>query len=503
VTTAAGTSPSNGPPTTSARPTPTDALRDALRDPLPHPPPADLRAAALDALDWALGHYQTLPEQSVGSTAPREVTERLLREPPPEQPTDFPHVLHEFRSKVLPYSLRTNHPRFLAFVPSAPAFPAVLGDWLCAASNCFAGLWVEGAAPAQVELLVLDWFKDWLGYPPEARGLFTGGGSEANLTALVVARDRLPFDDRGRAVLYGSDHRHRSIDRAARVIGLHPDQLRVVPADGQFRLTPEALAAAVRADREAGRRPWLVAASAGATNTGTVDPLRPLAEFCRAEGLWLHADAAYGGPAVLTAEGRAVLDGIDLADSITLDAHKWLAQPYTAGCLLVRDGRLLPETFATHQDYLQDTTVADEDHVNFADYGLALTRRFRALHLWVAFKVLGVGWYRALVERCMRLADYAEQTLAAGPFEVLRPRQLSTVCFRYFPPGAHHPDAELDRLNLTILAELQAGGRAFLSSTRLNGRVAVRMCFINWRTTAADVDEVVRLLTEIGAAARG
>jgi glutamate/tyrosine decarboxylase-like PLP-dependent enzyme len=457
-----------------------------------------LRLAAADALDWALTHALTLPEQTIGQSAPRAVTEHLLREPPPEGPVDFHHALREFRLKVLPYSLRTNHPRFLGFVPSSPSFPAVLGDWLCAASNCFAGLWLEGAAPAQVEVLVLDWFKGWLGYPPEAGGLLTGGGSEANLTALVAARDRLPFDDRRRAVLYVSEQRHRSIDRAARVMGLHPDQLRPVPMDESFRLPPGALTEAVRADRAAGRLPWLVVANAGSTSTGTVDPLRPLAEMCRAEGLWLHVDAAYGGPAVLTEEGRSALDGIGEADSIVLDPHKWLAQPYAVGCLLVRDGRVLPAAFAMRPDYLQDTIVDDDDQVNFADHGLALTRRFRALSIWLSLKVLGVGWHRALVERCLRLADYAQMTLAAGPFEVLSPRQLSTLAFRYVPPGRHLADADLDRLNLAILEELRAGGRAFLSSTRLGGRVAVRMCFINWRTTATHVDEVVGLLTETG-----
>ncbi|HKI37334.1 MAG TPA: pyridoxal-dependent decarboxylase [Gemmataceae bacterium] len=447
---------------------------------------------------WLLRHDATLSEQGIGSSASREQMEALLREPPPEAGRDFAEVLAEFDAKVAAYCFRINHPRYLAFVPSSLTFLSVLGDLLCAGSNFFAGVWLAAAGAAQVELLVLDWFKEFLGYPLEASGLLTGGGSEANLTALLVARERLSFAERGRAVLYLTEQRHWSIDRAAKVIGLHPDQLRPVAADDRFRLPPAALRRAVAEDRAAGLLPWAVMANAGATNTGTVDPLAALAEACRAEGLWLHADAAYGWAAVLTAEGRAALDGIGLADSITLDPHKWFGQAFEVGCVLVRDGRRLAETFAMRPDYMQDVEPA-EDEVNFADRGIALTRRFRALKLWLSVKVLGVGWFRGLVERSCRLADFAQALLEQSPvFEVMSPRQLSIVCFRYRPPRLAFRDGELDRLNLALVEALRETNRAFISSTRLRGRVALRFCFVNWRTTAADVEEVVGLLTELG-----
>jgi glutamate/tyrosine decarboxylase-like PLP-dependent enzyme len=459
---------------------------------------AALRDCAGQALDWLLNHHATLSEQGIGLTASRRQMEALLREPPPEAGRDFAAVLAEFDARVAAYCFRVNHPRFLAFVPSAPTFVSVLGDLLCAGTNFFAGVWLEAAGAAQVELLVLDWFKEFLGYPAEASGILTGGGSEANLTALLVARERLSFAERGRAVLYLTEQRHWSIDRAAKVIGLRPDQLRPIPADANFRLPPADLRRAAAADRAAGRLPWAVMANAGATNTGAIDPLAALAEACRAEGLWLHADAAYGWAAALTAEGRAALDGIDRADSITLDPHKWFGQAFEAGCVLVRDGRRLAETFAIRPEYMQDVEPA-EDEVNFADRGIALTRRFRALKIWLSVKVLGVGWFRALVERCCRLADFAQALLGQAPvFEVLSPRQLSIVCFRYHPPGCASGDAELDRLNLALLEALRATGRAFISSTRLGGRVALRFCFVNWRTTADNVEQVVRLLTELG-----
>jgi aromatic-L-amino-acid/L-tryptophan decarboxylase len=423
--------------------------------------------------------------------------ERLLREPPPEAGQDFAAVLAAFADSVAPYACRVNHPRFLAFVPGAPSFVSVLGDLLCAGTNFFAGVWLEASGPSEVELVVLDWFREWLGMPAGTMGILTGGGSEANLTALVTARERLSEDERRRAVLYVAEQRHWSVDRAAKVMGLRPDQLRPVPADDDFRMTPEALARAVARDRRDGLRPWAVVANAGTTNTGAVDPLGPLADLCAAEGLWFHVDAAYGWTAVLTPEGRAELDCIGRADSVTLDPHKTLAQAFEAGCVLVRDGRLLRQAFTLRPEYMQDVEPAD-DEVNFADHGIALTRRFRALKIWLSLKVLGVGWFRTLTERCMRLADFSQALLEQdGRFEILSPRRLSIVCFRYVPPGAVD-EAALDRLNLALIDAVRATGRAFLSSTRLRGRTAIRFCFVNWRTTAGDVEEVVRLLGELG-----
>jgi len=281
-------------------------------------------------------------------------------------------------------------------------------------------------------------------------------------------------------------------------MGLHPQQVRPVPAEERFRLQPEALAAAVRRDRQEGRRPWAVVANAGATNTGAVDPLAALADCCRDEGLWLHVDAAYGWTAVLTEEGRALLDGIGRADSLTLDPHKWFGQTFEAGCVLVREGGLLARTFALRPEYMQDVEPAD-DEINFADHGIALTRRFRALKIWLSVQVLGLGWFRGLAERCCLLAELGQRLLEeAGCFEILSPRQLSIVCFRYVPPGWAADDERLNQLNLALIDALRATGRAFLSSTRLNGRVALRFCFVNWRTTTADVEEIIGLLRTLG-----
>lgn len=415
----------------------------------------------------------------------------MLSEPPPEHGAPFEQVLNRFDEQIARYAFRVNHPRFLAFIPGAPTFPAILGDWLATAANFFCGVWLEAAGPTQVELTVLDWFKSWLSFPSHSQGILTSGGSEANLTALVVARERLPFADRSRAILYVSDQRHWSIDRAAKVIGLHPDQIRPVPAGPDLKMHAAALRKAIVADKTAGKLPWAVVANAGATNTGNVDPLDELAIVCRDEHIWFHVDAAYGWAAILTEEGRLELNGIARADSIALDPHKWFAQPFEAGCVLVRDGKRLEETFSLRPDYMQDVEPK-EGEINFSDCGISLTRRFRALKIWLSVQTFGVGWFRQMIERCCRLADFAQRLLEQSVFEILHPRQLSIVCFRYRQEGMS--EADLDKLNSRIATQLRSSGRAFLSSTRLQGRFALRMCFINWRTTTEDIDEIVCLL---------
>lgn len=468
------------------------ALRERCAAPLDLPPFSELENASRMIQQLVLEDFQRLPDRPVGRCATSAQMRALLGEPPPEMGTAFAEVLQEFREKVAPFAFRPHHPRFLAFIPTAPSWVSVLDDWLCAGLNYFAGVWLEAAGPTQVELQVLDWFKELLGYPAEAQGLLTGGGSEANLTALVVARNRLAWEDRGRAVLYVSVERHWSVDRAAMVLGLHPSQVRVVACDAAQRLDVGALSAALQTDRQARRLPWAVVASAGTTNTGAVDPLLSLAQVCQQECLWLHVDAAYGWPAILVEEGRDLLRGIELADSITLDPHKWFAQTFEAGGLLIRAGQLLPETFALRPDYLQDVT-ADPAAVNFADRGIALTRRFRALKIWLSIKVLGLSWFRRLVQRCLDLAEYSEQSLEAlANFEMLCPRGLSIVTFRWHPPEIS-ADA-LDSLNLRLAQAIRSSGQAFLSTTRIDGKAALRLCFINWRTTSGDVDAVIELL---------
>jgi glutamate/tyrosine decarboxylase-like PLP-dependent enzyme len=271
---------------------------------------------------------------------------------------------------------------------------------------------MESAGATQVELEVIDWFRGWAGLPDSTAGVLVNGGSAANMTALLVAREAAGGPSPG-SVLYVSDQAHSSLARTARAMGLRP----------------ETVAAAVKADRQAGRVPFALCASAGSTNTGAVDPLGGLADVCAAEGLWLHVDAAYGGFAALTAKGRAALDGIDRADSVTLDPHKWLYQPMECGCVLIRDGARLERTFAIHPDYLDGDAVQGTDEVNFADRGLQLSRGFRALKVWVAVQTFGLAAFRACIQRNLELAEYA----LAGRYDVFIDARL----IRTLGPGDH------------------------------------------------------------------
>jgi glutamate/tyrosine decarboxylase-like PLP-dependent enzyme len=328
---------------------------------------------------------------------PAEMRERLGG-PPPAEAQPLEAVFERLADDVLPFRSRVDHPRFLAFIPGSGTWPGALADFVASACNVYAGSWMESAGPSQVELEVLGWFKAWVGYPAEAAGSLTSGGSAANMTALACAREAKAGAMRDDLVLYASDQAHSSIARAARLLGFRPDQVRVLPTENDLRLAPESLAAAIEADLRAGRSPLAVTANAGSTNTGITDPLPELAEVCRKHGVWLHVDAAYGGFAVLSERGREQLRGLELADSLTLDPHKWLYQPFECGCVLVRDGRLLRSAFELVPDYLSDARATDEE-ANFSDLGLQLTRTSRALKVWVSLQAFGLDAFRAAITR--------------------------------------------------------------------------------------------------------
>jgi aromatic-L-amino-acid/L-tryptophan decarboxylase len=409
--------------------------------------------------------------------------------PPPEQPGDYGAVLARVLADVLPHAARTDHPGYLAFIPSFTTWPAALAELMAAAANPYCGAWMESAGAAQVELEVIDWFRSWLGLPAGTAGVLVSGGSAANLTALLVAREAAggPSAD---SVVYVSDQAHSSLARTARAMGLRPRQVRVLPADDRWRLSPGTVAAAVRADRDAGRLPFALCASAGSTSTGAVDPLADLADFCTAEGLWLHVDAAYGGFAALTAQGRAALAGIDRADSVTLDPHKWLYQPMECGCALIRDGARLERAFAIHPDYLDSDAAQGAGEVNFADRGLQLSRGFRALKVWVSVHTFGLAAFRAAIQRNLELAEYAETVIRrqAG-LTLMASATLGIVCFRREWPGCD--EAETERRGTALADDLERAGTALVSTTRLAGRHAIRLCILNPTSSEQHVRRVI------------
>ncbi len=461
--------------------------------------PEQMLALARKAVELLVERIERLPGRDAWEGDFRQGLEDQLLEEPPEAGRPAVEVLEQAAREILPVAVQHDHPRFFGFIPSAPTWPSVLADFMAAGYNINTVTWLVASGPSQVELVVIDWFRRWLDYPESAGGLFTSGGSAAGLDALVAAREAAGHPER--ATVYMSDQSHSVLSRAAMIIGVRPECVRKVRSDGDFRLDMEALARAVADDRAAGFNPIAVCANAGASSTGAVDPLGAMADYCEAEGIWLHVDAAYGGFAVVTEEGKRRLRGIERADSIGLDAHKWLFQPYEAGCLLVKDLSSLESAFELHHDVLQDT-VWGANHPNFADRGLQLSRSFRALKVWMSIQTFGMAAFRRAVSQGMELAAQAEEYVRASPIlEMVNPASLGIVCFRVNPTATALNEDALEEINKNVLARVFWEDPAFISSTSLRGTFSLRLCILNPTTSWDDVRETLAATERFGGEA--
>jgi aromatic-L-amino-acid decarboxylase len=427
----------------------------------------------------------------VRSATPEELRQRLSM-PPPEGPAAFEEILEGLERDVLPFVARISHPGYLAFIPGEGTWPGALGDLIGSALNIDTCWWLGASGPSALELVVLEWFREWVGYPEEAAGVLVSGGSAANLTALACAREaRIGVMD-AQAVVYMSDQTHSSLARAARALGFRPDQVRVIPTDQRARMRPDALRGVIAADQADGRLPLVVVANAGTTGTGVVDPFHELSEICREQGIWLHADGAYGAFACLSERGRDALAGMELADSITLDPHKWLYQPIELGALLVRDGSALQRGFEISSDYLKDIEAVDRE-VNFSDLGLQLTRSSRALKLWISLRYFGVAAFRKAIDLCFDLALHAQSRIeSSSDLELMTPASLGVVTFRRHPGGVDD-EAVLERINASLAHQIERGGEVFVSTGRVRGRYVLRLCILNHSTSRTEVDRALEL----------
>ncbi len=382
---------------------------------------------------------------------------------------------------------------YLGFVPASSAYPSALADYLSTATNLYSGSYYGAPGAIRIEHMLLAWMADFLGYPATSAGNLTSGGSIANLSAVVTAREArgLRAADVQRAVVYLSDQTHHSVTKALRIAGVGEAVHRRVELDGRWRIVPEALDAAIRRDQAAGLRPWLVVAAAGSTDAGAVDPMANIAEVAREHGLWLHVDGAYGATFALCAEGKAILAGIERADSITLDPHKGLFVPCGTGAILVRDGRALRSAFATDANYLRDLDVlSSQEETSPSDLSPELTRPFRGLRLWLPLQLAGVAPFRAALEEKLLLARYAHERLRSmSGFVVGPPPDLSIVTFRHEPPRG-----DANRFNEALAAAVVADGRIFLTTTTLRGEVTLRLAILNLRTHRETVDLALELL---------
>ncbi|MER5786329.1 pyridoxal-dependent decarboxylase [Streptomyces mobaraensis] len=476
--------------------------------PLLRLPEEPMRAAGLHALELVIERFTTPRARPPLRVPSRARLRALLDEPLPEKGTDdLRAVLDHVARDALGEATRLDHPRSFAFTPATGNFPAVLADALASAYLSVPGAWLVGAGPTQLELTTLGWLKELLGLPEEMSGLFVSGGSVANLTALAVARDQHLGDDRSRARLYCSTQAHPSIARAAHLLGLTRGQLSVVPADPALRLDPVEVARRVTADRGVGLRPFAIVGTLGTTGTGAVDPLDDLADLCEREGLWFHIDGAHGAAAAATARGHGLRAALRHADSLTIDPHKWLFQPYEIGCVLLRRPDLLRTTYnlarhALDAGYLAPTDPRG-DEVNLSDHGPQQSRGLRALKLWLSLKAFGAGAFRQAIEHGMNLAEHAAALVTAHPeLRLVTPAGLAVLTFRYHPadaPPGWDADAAQERISRAVCAE----GEALLLTTRVHGARVLRMCTVNPGSTRDDVAYVLHEVVRHGRRSTG
>jgi glutamate/tyrosine decarboxylase-like PLP-dependent enzyme len=463
--------------------------------------PADwdsFRREAHGLLDQLVDRLQHAAEGPVWRPLPEAARQRLAT-PSPTGPTPVPQLRTEMSELVLPYATGNTHPRFWGWVHGTGTPGGMLAEMAAAALNANCGGRNHGAI--ELERIVVDWARQWFGLPDAAGGLLVSGSSMANLLALAIARhDKAGHDVRAagngaaRLVAYASAEAHLSVSKAMEVLGLGRDALRPVPVDGALRLDVATLRGAIASDRAAGLRPFCVVANAGSVNSGAFDDLTAIGAVCAAEGLWFHVDAAFGGLVVLNPSLASRVAGIERADSIAFDFHKWLHVPYDAGCVLVRDRALQLAAFGGRPDYLASIGGLAAGEAWPSDLGIELSRSFRALKVWWTIREHGTVRLGEAIARNCGQARLLESLLRQNPaIEVLAPVSLNIVCCRYRAPGLD--DKALDDLNAHIVVAIQEGGVAVPSSCRIGGKLAIRICITNHRSRD---DDFALMAEEIG-----
>jgi len=457
--------------------------------------PDAMRSLVDQAMDRIVKHIQTLGSQRVSDVSDAEEIAHSVVESMPESGTSFAAILDLLFDRLVEKTFNTASPGYLAYIPGGGIFHSAVADLIANSINRYVGVWMAAPALAQLEVNVLRWFADMIGYPREAKGLLTTGGSMANFTALVTARrNRLPENFLS-GTLYASDQVHHSVIKAALMAGFPAHNVREVAVDAGFRIRLDALRERIDEDRRKGLSPFLLVASAGTTNTGAVDDLESLADIARDEKLWLHIDAAYGGFFALTERGRRMMRGIDRADSVTLDPHKALFLPYGNGSLLVRDGEELRRAHTVHADYMPPMQQ-NPDLVDFCLYSPELSRDFRGLRVWLPFKLHGAGAFRRALDEKLDLAEWATEELRKIPgMEIIAEPQLSLVAFRLVREGLD-PE-EINELNRRLLDGINCRQRVFLTPTSLAGKFVLRICVLHFRT---HLDRMKAAMEDIRAA---
>lgn len=448
--------------------------------------------------------YRNLEQKNVyPGRSPAEVQARFA-EPLPDEGIPLGELLDKIEAEVFESATLNVGPHFYGYITGGGNQAAVLGEMLKAALNQNNLKWHSSPVSTELEKLVARWVAEFVGYPEDAAGVLLDGGSVANFESLAVARKiKAPVDLANEGLynappltIYVSEEGHSSFDKAVDMLGLGRKYLRKIPVDEEFRIRVEELEKRIREDRREGRHPICAIGIAGTTNTGAVDDLQALARVCRKYDLWYHVDAAYGGPAAGLESVGAAFSGIELADSLVVNPHKWMYVPFGAACVLVKNPEHMRRTFSTIPDYLKSDRSGQE-RTDLMEYNLPLTKDFKALKVWMTVKAYGARKLREMVQADIDKASYlADRIRKSGLFELLAPAPLSIVCFRYRPPEL--PESGLNLLNQKLIQELERDGRIFLAGTKIRDMEALRVCFINHRTGMQHIDRLMDVVDEVG-----
>lgn len=485
--------------------------------------PEEIRQLGYHSVDLMVNYFKNMRKGPILTSKTLEQMKKLLDEPLPQAEQNPRTILDDCREKIISNAIRIGNPRFLGWVLASGTVIGAFADGIASTLNQNVAVSGAGMATA-LELLVIDWIKEILGYDPNAAGILLSGGSMANLTALAIARNVTADFDVGteglqrdkNMILYASKEVHMCVSKAANILGIGMNNVHQVKVDDAFRLDTNDLKAKIIEDKNHGMFPFCVVATAGTVNTGAIDPLESIADICQQYNLWFHIDAAYGGFASLSSNLKPLLNGIARADSVALDPHKWLFIPFEAGCVLVKNPSHMIQTFSINAPYihLRDTAPLSSKDVDFSNYGLQLSRQFRALKIWMSLKQYGIKKYGRLINQNIYLVRYLAALVdESSDFEAASPVTLSIFCFRYFPEDLRQRYQEVDqlqgekieeylnRLNRVITEEMRTDQRAVLSSTVLGSKYVLRACIVNYRTTKQDIKDILTILRELGHAA--
>ncbi len=444
-----------------------------------------MKSLGYQIIDYIVAHRKNLPHKRVHNYSNFQALSQLIPQDIPYEGEDPVEVFQELNALLDNHIFHTDHPRFFSFIPGPSNYISILAETLATGYNVFAGHWMAGSAAAMIEKTTLAWLTQLFDYPAESGGIFLSGGSMANLSAIATARHMILGEDFSQGTIYYSHQTHSSMQKGLRILGISAHQWRPIPTTKDFRIDLHLLQQTINQDIKDGHVPFCMVGNAGTTNTGTVDDLHALADIAQQFQAWFHIDGAYGAAAILSQPYRQEISGIERADSITLDPHKWWFQPFETGCLIVKNKEHLAQTFSVNAGYLDDT-ISQQQEINYYNYGPQLTRSFRAIKLYTYLRCIGVHQLGEYITQGIKLAEYIEELLAQRDhWEMMAKPSLGIIAFRV---KIGTDDTTNDRINQTLSEFMLEDGFALITTTKLHQKVVLRMCPIHPDTTQEDIE---------------